>query len=118
MESQEVEGSILSPWFSKQDSNDSLTNSSVDSSSLNMSEASGSSSSPSQGRQGPSATKRTISESSGVRQMGPSPVKRQYQASNIQSPDDMQLKELDRLEKKEASLVNQLLHQLQMLHKR
>lgn len=50
--------------------------------------------------------------------MGPSPVKRQYQASNMQGSEDVQLKELDRLEKKEASLVNQLLHQLQILHKR
>lgn len=113
MESQEVEGSLQESWISKRGP---VVNNTPGPSSSNMSEASGSSSS--QNRSGLLPTKRTLSESTIVRQMGPSPVKRQYQASSVQSIEDAQLKELDCLEKKEASLVNQLLLQLQVLHKR
>ncbi|XP_034241455.1 ERC protein 2-like isoform X2 [Thrips palmi] len=116
MESPQVEGSLRESWICKRGVSGSVTDSTSSASSVNMSEASGSSSS--QSRPGPLPTKRTLSEPTSVRQMGPSPVKRQYQASNMQGSDDLQLKELDRLEKKEASLVNQLLHQLQILHKR
>lgn len=116
MESREIEEDLCSSWLSKRGVNGSVIVSNPSSLSMNMAEASGSSSS--QGRQGSVPTKRSLSESSSLRQLGPSPVKRQYQAPSIQGADDVQLKELDRLEKKEASLVNQLLHQLQLLHKR
>lgn len=116
MESPKVEGSLRESWIFKRGVNGTVTDSTSSASSVNMSEASGSSSS--QSRAGLLPTKRTLSEPSSVRQMGPSPVKRQYQASNMQGTEDVQLKELDRLEKKEASLVNQLLQQLQILHKR
>lgn len=118
MESPEVEGSLRETWISKRGASGSIASSSPGPSSLNMAEASGSSSSQSRQGQGPLATKRALSEPSSVRQIGPSPVKRQYQASSMQGSDDVQSKELERLEKKEAHLVNQLLHQLQMLHKR
>lgn len=116
MESQEVESGLHETWISKRGSTNSVVSATSGPSLLNMSEASGSSSS--QGRQGPLPTKRTLSESSSVRQMGPLPVKRQYQASNIQGADDAQIKQLENLERKEAALFNQLLLQLQLLHKR